>query len=257
MWEADANEEETRMAKSQSHQLREPQAAAIPPRKRGPRTDGEQAARARILASTSELRVFEPSLIRQLIKERQQRGIDKDDEVWDGVYVMPPLANNPHQGLVVDLTFILYQVITQEGRGQVLPGANVSDRRRHWDRNFRGPDVVVVLNGSRAVDCVTHWMGGPDFLIEVQSPHDDTDEKIPFYSAVQVSELLIIHRDTRVLRLYRHDGQQLVLVEPVDLQGEQCLASTVVPLAVRRTRHRRRWRTEVLRTEGTPGRWTV
>jgi Uma2 family endonuclease len=202
------------------------------------------------------MRIREPGIIRQLIQERQERGIDKYDEVWDGVYVMPALPTNPHQGVVLDLSVILHQVIVQEGRGRVLAGANVSDRRRNWERNFRGPDIVVVLNGSRAVDCITHWLGGPDFLVEVQSPRDDTDEKIPFYSAIQVRELLIVHRDTRVLRLYRHDGQQLVLVEPADLQGKDWLASAVVPLAFRRT-GRRRGRTEVRRTDGAPGHWTV
>jgi Uma2 family endonuclease len=219
--------------------------------------DGEAAAKARILASTSEMRILEPAIIRELIRERQQRGIDQYDEVWDGVYVMPPLANNPHQILVGSLCAILFQVINQEGRGQALPGANVSDRRRHWDKNFRAPDVVVVLNDSRAVDCTTHWMGGPDFLIEVQSPGDDTEEKIPFYSTIEVRELLIIHRDTRELRLYRHDGQRLALGEPATIEGKEWLASAVVPLAFRRGGRRRTPRTEVRRTDETPGHWTV
>ena len=54
------------------------------------------------------------------LRERQKRGIDKYDEVWDGVYVMPPLANNPHQDLVLDLCVILHHVITQERRGRLL-----------------------------------------------------------------------------------------------------------------------------------------
>src|SRR5215831_2995770 len=102
----------------------------------------------------------------------------------------------------------MFNVIVLEARGQVFPGANVSDRRVGWKRKFRGPDVVVVLSGSRAVDCKTHWMGGPDFLIEVQTPGDQTEEKIPFYSEIGVQELLIVHRDTRQLRLYRHNGTE-------------------------------------------------
>lgn len=243
------------MAKAINHRPAA-QRTATPVRRR-PRLEGEQAARERILASTTEVRIRDPELIRELIQQRQERGIDRHDEVWDGVYVMPALPSNPHQDLVLELCVILHQVITQERRGRVLPGANVSDRRRHWDQNFRGPDVVVILNGSRAVDCTTHWLGGPDFLIEIQSPGDDTDQKIPFYSAVQVRELLIIHRDTRALRLYRHDGQQLVLVDPVDFEGKPWLESAVVPLAFRPAGRRRSPRTEVRRTDGTPGRWTV
>jgi Uma2 family endonuclease len=245
------------MTRAQSHQPGSSRQTGTPTRKRGVKLDGEAAAKAHILASTTEMRILEPAVIRELIRERQKRGIDQHDEVWDGVYVMPPLANNPHQGLIADLTVILHQVINQEGRGRVLPGANVSDRRQHWEQNFRGPDVVVVLNDSRAVDCTTHWMGGPDFLIEIQSPRDDTEEKIPFYSAIHVGELLIIHRDTRELRLYRHDGQQLALVAPVTIEGKEWLASAVVLLAFRRSGRRRNPRTELRRTDETAGHWTV
>jgi Uma2 family endonuclease len=245
------------MAKANSHQTAPARETRAPSRKGKAEPDGERAAKERILRTTREVRVLEPTLARQLIQERQERGIDKYDEVWDGVYVMPPLANNPHQSLATKLAGILLNAITFEGRGDVFAGANVSDRRHHWDKNFRAPDVVVVLNDSRAVDCITHWMGGPDFLVEIQSPRDETNAKMPFYSAIQVRELLIIHRDTRQLRLYRHDGQQLAPVEPADLEGEEWLASAVVPLAFRRTGRRGRWSTEVRRTDGTPGHWTV
>jgi len=100
-------------------------------------------------------------------------------------------------------------------------------------------------------------MGGPDFLVEIQSPNDDTDEKIPFYSTVRVRELLILHRDTRQPRLYRYDGQELVLVAPSEFEGQQWLVSEVVPLAFRRSGRRSGARTKVCRTDGRPGAWAV
>ena len=133
---------------------------------------------------TEKMVILDPNLCQSIIQHRQEAGIDKYDEVWNGVYVVPPLANNPHQGIVIDLAVILHGAVNAEGRGRVLPGANVSDRRRGWEKSFRDPDVVVVLNGGRAIDCGTHWFGGPDFLVEVQSPRDETDEKIPFYSRI-------------------------------------------------------------------------
>jgi Uma2 family endonuclease len=219
--------------------------------------DGIRAARARILQRTSEVRILDPEMCRDLVQRRQERGIDRHDEVWDGVYVVPPLASNPHQLLVGLMCAILHDVIGAPGKGQVLPGANVSDRREGWEHNYRDPDVVVTLEGGRAVDCTTHYWGGPDFLIEIQSPGDDTDEKIPFYSALEVRELLIIHRDTRELRLYRHDGEQLAPVEPSEFQGKKWLVSEVLPLAFRRKAQRGGPRTEVRRTDRKPGHWTV
>jgi Uma2 family endonuclease len=226
-------------------------------RKRSEKLDGEQAAKASILASVAEMRIFDPDIARELIRERQQRGIDAYDEVWDGVYVMPSVPSLAHQKLVHTLEVSLDAVVVQPGKGEVYPGANVSDRPTGWKENFRVPDVVVVLTGGRAVDRDTYLYGGPDFLVEIQTPGDATDAKIPFYSAIQVRELLIVHRDTRVLRLYRHDGKELTRVEPSDFEGKKWLVSDVVPLAFRRTTQRGAPRTEVQRTDGTPGQWTM
>lgn len=205
----------------------------------------------------NKLLILDPELIREFIQERRDQGTDRYDEVWEGVYIVPPLATNAHQGLTVALAAIAYNVITLEGRGTAYAGANVSDRRFGWKRKFRAPDLVVVLFGSRAVDCNTHWMGGPDFLVEVQSPGDQTQEKIPFYSEIGVRELLIVHRDTRRLRLYRHDGTKLVPAKPTDFQGGKWLVSEVVPLAFRRKAARSGALTEIQPTDGVPGIWTV
>lgn len=196
--------------------------------------------------------LLDPAQIEELIRARQERGVDRYDEVWDGVYVMPPLANNPHQILVSRFNTILDHVIVMEGRGEVVPGANVSDRREDWEHNYRCPDVLAVLKGGQAIDCGTHFFGGPDFLVEIQSPGDDTELKIPFYSKIRVKELLIVHRDTRQLRLYRHDGNELKLVAPAD---GKWLTSAIVPLAFRRQVLRSGPRLEVRRTDGKADKW--
>ncbi len=198
--------------------------------------------------------ILEPSLVRKLIRDRQTRGIDRYDEVWDGVYVMPPLASNPHQGLMADMYLTVREVVPRD-RGEVFPGANVSDRREGWEKSFRAPDVVVVLKEGRAIDCGTHWFGGPDFLTEVKSPGDDTEKKIPFYGKIKVRELLVIHRDTRHLSLYRHDGKQLVLVGQSSRDASEWLKSEIVPLEFRWKASKKGPRTEARRTDGKKGRW--
>jgi Uma2 family endonuclease len=222
-----------------------------------PSPSAAEVDRRRILESATQMRILDPYVFRDLIRRRQALGIDQHDEVWEGVYLVPPIANNPHQEAVGFLVAILFNVISLEGLGRVHPGANVSDRQKGWEHNFRAPDVVVVLNGGRAVDCGTHWMGGPDFLIEIASPGDETEEKLPFYAQLQVRELLIVGRDTRELRLYRHDGQQLALVPPSAFRRKPWLVSQVVPLAFRRIDSAQGPRMEVRRTDGKRGSWTV
>jgi Uma2 family endonuclease len=203
------------------------------------------------------MRVLSPWIASEIIRERRRLGIDGHDEVWDGVYVVSPFANNPHQTLVNRLAHVLTIVIEDAGRGVVHPGANVSDRPdARWEKNHRVPDVVVVLPGSRAVDRGTHWYGGPDFVVEVQSPGDDTEAKIPFYTSIGVRELLIIHRDSRRVRLFRHDGAELAPVAAEESRGKSWLVSDVVPLAFCRVIDKgRKPRTVVRRTDGKRGRW--
>jgi Uma2 family endonuclease len=201
--------------------------------------------------------IHDASVSDQLIQERKRKGIDLYDEVWEGMYVMPSMATNAHQRLVSDVGDIFYDAIKKAGLGQGHPGANVSDRRKGWKHNYRIPDLLVVLNNSRAVDCNTHFFGGPDFLVEIQSPGDETEEKVPFYAKIGVRELLIIHRDKRTLRLLRLDKDELVLVQPSLLEGKEWLVSEVLPLAFRRTVVKGTARTQVRRTDGQAGLWTV
>ena len=205
----------------------------------------------------TSLLIQDAGLFDQLIQERKRKGIDRYDEVWEGMYVMPSMPSNAHQLLVSDLDDIFREVARKPGLGQTYPGANVSDRRKGWEHNFRVPDLLVVLNNSRAVDCGTHFCGGPDFLVEIQSPGDDTEEKVPFYGKIGVRELLIVHRDKRTLQLLRLDREELVLVKPASLEGKEWLVSEVLPLAFRRTVSKGTPRTQVRRTDGKPDLWNV
>ena len=207
-------------------------------------------------ALVPKMLVLDRGTSRDLIRQRKKLGLDCYDEVWEGVYVMPSMASLDHQELVLELGGIYKEVVKAEG-GNVYPGANVSDRPKNWKKNYRIPDIVVLLKNSRAKKCDAFILGGPDFLTEIESPDEDSEAKIPFYSKIQVQELLIIHRDRRDLTLYQHDGQELVPVEPSVLDGERRLVSAVLPLAFRRVLVKGKPQSEIRRTDGVPGRWTV
>jgi Uma2 family endonuclease len=202
----------------------------------------------------NRLLVTDPDVYEDMIRERKRLGHDHYDEVWEGVYVMPSMPALGHQDLVGDLTMVFKIVLA--GRARVHPGANVSDRK-DWKDNFRVPDVVVVFPDSRAVDCGTFWLGGPDFLVEIQSPGDETDAKIPFYSQIQVEELLVVERDSRKLRLLRHDGKNLVEMGSSSYQSGKWLVSKVLPLAFRRKLVKGDAKIEIVRTDGQDARWLV
>jgi len=177
--------------------------------------------------------VTDPDLSASLIKDRQARGIDHYDEVWEGVYVMSPAPNNEHQDLVGGFIHLLRTVIDENNLGKVLPGTNITDQTDDWTKNYRCPDVVVFLNDTQAEDRDTHWLGGPDLAIEIVSPGDQTREKISFYEKVGTRELLIVDRDPWQLELYRLTDKKLALVGTSSLPDSAWLASESVPLQLR------------------------
>src|SRR5438105_1031774 len=137
-----------------------------------------------------KLVICDPDDLRRLIRRRRKTGADRFDEVWDGVYVMSPLADYEHMELAGRLVHSFYEAIDPARLLTMAPGANVSDRRVKWTRNYRCPDVLVFLKGNKAELCKTHWYGGPDLAIEILSPRDRSRQKFAFYARVGVRELL-------------------------------------------------------------------
>ena len=168
-----------------------------------------------------------------LLEQRRISGRDRYDEVWDGVYVMSPMADNQHQDLATELAAILRMIIDWQGRGRTLAGANVSDRRDDWTKNYRVPDLAVFLQGTSAEDCGTHWCGGPDFGIEIVSPGDQTLEKLGFYALVGTRELLVIDRDPWQCTLYRPLPTGMMMpVAVASLRQPATIISDVLPICI-------------------------
>jgi len=177
--------------------------------------------------------VTDPHLSASLIQDRQSRGIDHHDEVWEGVYVMSPAPNNEHQDLVGGFIYLLRTAIDKDNLGMVLPGTNITDQTEDWTKNYRCPDVVFFSNDTQAINQDTHWLGGPDLAIEIVSPGDQTREKIPFYEKVGTRELLIVDRAPWQLELFRLVENRLTSVGISRLPESGWLTSESVPLQLR------------------------
>lgn len=175
--------------------------------------------------------IHDRDLAEELIADRRARGADHHDEVWEGVYMMSPLADDEHQFITGRIHTILDLVIGLPGLGVVRPGVNVSDLLRDWTKNYRCPDVAVRLEGGRAEIRDSYWLGGPDFLVEVVSPDDQTYEKLPFYESIGTREVLVIDRRPWTLLLYRLTDGKLVEAGRSTLENGVKLSSEVVPLS--------------------------
>ena len=221
-------------------------------RRRGENQKGSRYARNEAIVTTI---INDQLLEEQLIAQRREAGVDQHDEVWEGVYVMAPMANNEHQDLVGKLTVLITNAIGWES-GKVLPGANVSDQQDDWTKNYRCPDVAVYLKDTTAENRGAYWYGGPDFAVEVMSPQDPTLEKLPFYAKVGTRELLVIDRDPWALTLFRLDAETLQLVGKSLPDDDATIISQVIPLGFNLMLHETRPAIEVIHHAGQQ-RWLI
>ncbi len=178
--------------------------------------------------------ILDPFDQSDIVEERIDSGSDRFDEVWEGVYVVSPLPNDEHQEIVANFIICFGVVIQLTKVGKVRPGVNISDRVENWDKNYRGPDVVVFMNDTKAQNHNSFWLGGPDFAVEVVSRNDQSREKFDFYAKVGMRELLIVDRYPWALELYRlGEVGTLNLVGRSTLDQPDLLVSQVLPMSFR------------------------
>jgi Uma2 family endonuclease len=174
--------------------------------------------------------VCDPIVAAELATTRAQKGLDTYDEVWNGLPVIMSLPNDEYQFIATQIAAIICVIFNFKSPPHVRAGVNVSDRVDDWMSNHRCPDVAVYFESNSAVNHGTHWVGGPDFLVEIISPGDPTWEKLPFYASINTREVLIIDRDPWRLELYQLRGGEMARVEECDLTKPEVLKSSVLPL---------------------------
>jgi Uma2 family endonuclease len=146
---------------------------------------------------------------------RRRIGADRWDEMWEGVLHMTPAPTREHQRIVEELIEWLRPLLRRTGRGQLCAGINVF----RTDEDSRVPDLTFVATGHDArlaEDGVRG--GGPDAVIEIRSPNDETYDKLPFFAALGTCEVVIVDRDTKQPDVLRLAGGDYVRVEP-DAEG--------------------------------------
>jgi Uma2 family endonuclease len=177
------------------------------------------------------IQIHDPDLEAEILEDRRSRGIDRWDEVWNGIYVIYPPKDDEHQDLQGGLTSTFLLAMGWGRLGDVRSGVNVTDQQDDWTQNYRCPDVVVYRKDTEAENRSDYWLGGPDFCVEIISENDLARDKLDFYAKVGTSELLLVDRDPWALELYRLiGGSKLRLVGKSTLAKPDRLVSEVIPL---------------------------
>lgn len=193
---------------------------------------------------------FPPGRFDRWLRRRQHRKADRPDEVWNGVYVVMPGPNNNHGEMVLDFGLAIKLGLQGVLDARVGGGANVSDDREDWTKNYRCPDVTVYLPTNPAEDRDTHWLGSPDFAVEIVSKGDRSWDKFDFYAKVGIRELLYVERRPWFLELYRREGSAWTLAGRSEPETSAKINSTVLPLSFRLIAAEPRPRVEITVADG-------
>jgi Uma2 family endonuclease len=154
----------------------------------------------------------------KLVEHRRRTGAGRLDECWEGVWHLTD-PTGPHQRLAFDISRIHAEAVEDKGLGTAWISINVTDREEGWIQNHRCPDGAVILNGNpgRWVgENQAAFLGGPDLILEVRSPDDDTYLKLPFYAERRVHEVLVVDQESGRPELWRlEDGEFRRQAEPL------------------------------------------
>lgn len=126
-----------------------------------------------------------PAELEAVLEYRHRIGADTHDEIWDGVLHMAPAAHERHADIQAQLIALLYPLAREAGLGAR------GDFNLGEPHDFRVPDGGLRYPESHSVFVATAAL-----VFEIVSPGDETWEKLPFYAAHNVDEVLIVDPET-------------------------------------------------------------
>ena len=143
------------------------------------------------------------------LEQRHRRGIDRRDEVWDGVLHVVPPPSSTHQGVESELEAVLRPIARAAG-WRILHQLGVYDAVQ-GERNYRVPDLVVFDPRN----LTERGLEGPaEVVVEILSPNDESREKFAFYATCGIAEYWIVDPRSREIELYVLRGGAYERVAP-------------------------------------------
>jgi Uma2 family endonuclease len=121
--------------------------------------------------------------LEQLLERRRRSGLDRLDEVWEGVLHMVPAPGHAHASVTQQLAELLGPLARTAGLEPTMGEFNLGES----EHDFRVPDGGLHRSGAAGV-----WHPTAALVVEIVSPGDETWEKLPFYAGHDVDEVLIV-----------------------------------------------------------------
>lgn len=129
-----------------------------------------------------------PSEVAALLDRRKRLGQDRKDEVWKGVLHVVPAPRHSH----ADISQQLAEIVGPPARAAGLQPTMAEFNLGESEADFRVPD-----GGLHRLGAAEMWHPTAALVVEILSPGDETWEKLPFYAAHKVDEILIVDPDAQ------------------------------------------------------------
>jgi Uma2 family endonuclease len=134
----------------------------------------------------------------KLLERRRRTGLDRLDEVWEGVLHLVPAPIGEHADISQQLAVAFNGPAQAAGLWPTMSEFNLGDS----EHDFRVPDGGLHRERLRGV-----WHHTAALVVEIASPNDESWKKLPFYAAHDVDEVLIVDpRERRIHWLGLRDG---------------------------------------------------
>jgi Uma2 family endonuclease len=124
-----------------------------------------------------------PRALEVLQENRRRAGLDRFDEIWEGVLHMVPAPLGEHADISQQLAVELNRPARDAGLWPTMSEFNLGDS----EADFRVPDGGIHHERPRGV-----WHPTAALIVEIVSPGDESWKKLPFYAAHAVDEVLIV-----------------------------------------------------------------
>lgn len=119
----------------------------------------------------------------ELLARRRRSGLDRLDEIWEGVLHMVPAPSVAHARIAQQLAVLLDAPARAAGLIAAMHEFNLGES----EHDYRIPDGGLLHPEAAGV-----WLPTAAVVVEIVSPGDESWEKLPFYAEHQVDEVLIV-----------------------------------------------------------------
>lgn len=139
-----------------------------------------------------------PPVVEAWLAERREKGLDGFDEVWEGEYVVAPMAH-PRHGLVDQQVAVILAPLARAAGLIVSSPLNLGE-----PDDYRVPDRVLLRTTP-----TTTYVPTAALVVEIVSPDDRSRRKLEFYAAHGVDEVLLVDPGRRSVELFGREEQRM------------------------------------------------